>query len=231
MGFVVHAAAQAPHRVRNRLHGPSSYQRLATSSSGGSEGNGMNSNGGDGLSDGGGVGNMNNVQRRAGRSSSPPKYPKTVRAAVARAWTNAQELYSSAARAAAAASGSGGSGGVAIAGGSSSSDYASDANGPVAPLPSPSAASGPNAMSSAAGSGGGAQDSSTGSPAGVGASSYCRMTRCPRWFAILVSLGCAASVIAGLVLLTVDAIQTFERRSLGVYKDQAGALANSVQQW
>ena len=45
------------------------------------------------------------------------------------------------------------------------------------------------------------------------------------------SLGAAASVLAGLVLLTVDAVQTFQHNSLRVYIEQASSLANAVQQW
>ena len=57
------------------------------------------------------------------------------------------------------------------------------------------------------------------------------MTRCPRWFGILIALGFSALVISGLVLLIVDAVQRFQQESLQVYIDQAGKLADAVQRW
>ena len=56
-----------------------------------------------------------------------------------------------------------------------------------------------------------------------------RMTRIPRWFAILVSLATAIAVVAGIVILIVDAIVQFERRSLRLYIDQASRLAEELQ--
>jgi predicted PurR-regulated permease PerM len=77
-------------------------------------------------------------------------------------------------------------------------------------------------------------DAAAGASAGESCGLCCgpfRMTRCPRWFAIVVALCCAASALGGLVLLIVDAIQRFQAESLNVYINQASKLADDLQRW
>ena len=59
----------------------------------------------------------------------------------------------------------------------------------------------------------------------------CRVTRCPRWFAVLVSLCVAMGLICGLILMIADAIQRFQQESLGVFAEQASQLVNRLQAW
>lgn len=212
-----------------------------------------------GLSGSSGVGAPSRRQvSRAVSPPKYPKVPQKIRQLATRALSGATELVAVAARGAgyvsAAASSAAGTGpngsSSAAAGGIVSS---SSGKGPQL---APSGSSGRNSSSNVADSrdsgnlrhlGGDKGDKdSRDSPLGSGRDGFghdgdhgnnecgcccgaCRMTRCPRWFAILISLCIAAMFLAGLVLVIVDAVQTFERRSLRLYIDQAGKLANEVQ--
>ena len=58
-----------------------------------------------------------------------------------------------------------------------------------------------------------------------------RVTRCPRWLAILMALTATMGVMAGLVVLVADAVTQFERTALRQYVEQAGNVANVVNGW
>ena len=59
----------------------------------------------------------------------------------------------------------------------------------------------------------------------------CRMTKCPRWFAILIALCIVVTVISVFVIAVADAIQRFQQESLNAFVDEAGALINRLQRW
>lgn len=71
------------------------------------------------------------------------------------------------------------------------------------------------------GSGAGAGAGSRQAHAGQAPKRCCRVTRCPRWMAVLVALLLVGGVLSGLVLLVADAVQTFEHDDLKVFSDNA----------
>lgn len=54
----------------------------------------------------------------------------------------------------------------------------------------------------------------------------CRCTRCPRSVAVVLALAFAASLVAVLILMVVDAVQTFEKRNLKAYEREGARLIN-----
>jgi predicted PurR-regulated permease PerM len=89
------------------------------------------------------------------------------------------------------------------------------------------------------GGGGGAHGGSSGTQSSDSSSDQqlacccgvCRMTRCPRWFAILVALSICVGCLGIFVLVIADAIQRFQHESLNAFVDEAGALINRLQRW
>ena len=55
--------------------------------------------------------------------------------------------------------------------------------------------------------------------------------KCPRWLAVLLSIIVVVACIGGLVLLIVDAIQTFEEGNLERYENRTIELANAILKW
>lgn len=58
-----------------------------------------------------------------------------------------------------------------------------------------------------------------------------RMTGCPRWFAIVVAVLLSVAILAGLVLMVVDAVQQFQQNDFGVFVAEANILVEKLQQW
>ncbi len=138
---------------------------------------------------------------RRPRAPSPAKYPRTMRGMMTRICANAQDMYHTAA----SAGGGGGGSGSGSGGGSSGRVSPSPASFPL--------------------------DEQDCSCCCGGAGGYCTFTRCPRWFAVLVSLCVAMGVLGGLILMIADAIQRFQQESLSLFVDEASLLVDRVQDW
>jgi hypothetical protein len=55
--------------------------------------------------------------------------------------------------------------------------------------------------------------------------------RCPRWLAVALSLMWVGGVFAGLVILVVDAVQSFEHQNLAQYETRLRELLASMLMW
>ena len=148
------------------------------------------------------------VPRAAG--NSPAKYPRSLRSVASWAWGLVAALWERC-----RGSGGGGSGGGSSGGGDAASS--SSASAPI----SSSSASAASAASSV---------ESGGEDCGIFCGRF-RITRCPRWFSILIALTFAFSVLGALVLMVADAIQRFQHESLDAFVGEAGRVVEKLQRW
>eukprot|EP00948_MAST-09A_sp_MAST-9A-sp1_P003887 g3887.t1 len=60
---------------------------------------------------------------------------------------------------------------------------------------------------------------------------FCKFVRCPRLFAVLVTILFALGILTGLAILSANAIHQFENQHLAEYENQAKVLLNQTMGW